>query len=213
MALGAALAACAGPGAGPVRAGTAPEQRGAASLPPARGITVSSEPTATPGSVAVGDAAGDHFLVKAAAMSVSEAVNVDGFLWSAAPGQYFLVDQMTVANPTAAPEPLTGFDDVDTGLADAVAFVLPAQAAAAVQDSADCGVDPAFAPTLCPLSYGQGVTVDSDSVDHDGHHLLTLAPGSSARITDSYGPVLQTVTASSVTPYFTGGASPVDLAP
>jgi len=163
--------------------------------------------------VAVADTGGHHYLVKAAAVTVSVAVNVDGFLWSAAPGQYFLQDQVTVANPTGSAEPLSGFDDIDTGLADDVAFVMDASTASADHDALACGVDAAFAPTLCPISYGQGVTVDSDSADHDDHVALTLAPGASARITYSYGPVLQAVVPSAVTATFTGGTTPVELTP
>ena len=199
-----------------VRAG-APARSG--TPPPVRGVTVSSGPTTTAagaggaGTVAVADAGGDHYLVKAAAVTVSAAVNVDTFLWSAAPGQYFLSDQVTVANPTAVPEPLAGFDDIATGLADDVAFVMDAPAASAVHDDADCGADAAFAPTLCPITYGQGLTVDSDSSDHDAHSPLVLAPGTSAQITYSYGPVLQALHPAAVTTYFTGGPAPVDLTP
>ena len=91
---------------------------------------------------------------------------------------------------------------------------MSASNAAALGYSADCGIDPAYPPSLCPISYGQGLTVDADSADHDNRGAVMLLPGSTAQITLSYGPVLDSVTPTMVSVYFDGGTSaPSDLTP
>jgi len=144
----------------------------------------------------------------------SLAVNVNSFLWSAAPGQEFLVDTMTVKNQTGKDEPLSDFDDLTSGLADDVAFVMSTLNAAPLGYSSDCGIDSAYPQVLCTISFGQGLTVDSDSADHDDRSAVMLGPGSSAQITLSYGPVLASVMPTMVSVYFDGGAPvPTDLTP
>ena len=68
--------------------------------------------------MAVSDSGGSRFEVSATPVEASLAVNVDSFLWSAAPGQAFLIDTLTVKNPTAGIETLSDFDDLTSGLAD-----------------------------------------------------------------------------------------------
>jgi hypothetical protein len=139
---------------------------------------------------------------------------VDSFLWSAAPGQTFLVDTLTVKNATAGIETLSDFDDLTSGLADNVAFVMNAANAASLGYSSDCGVDPAYPPPLCTISFGQGLTVDDDSADHDDRSAVMLSPGSTAHVTLSYGPVLANVLPTTVSVYFDGGVTvPTDLTP
>ena len=80
--------------------------------------------------------------------------------------------------------------------------------------SADCGIDPAYPSPLCTISFGQGLTVDLDSADHDNRSAVMLSPGSTAQITLSYGPVLDNVAPTMVSVYFDGGVSaPTDLTP
>jgi hypothetical protein len=139
---------------------------------------------------------------------------VNSFVWSAAPGQTFLVDMLTVKNPTTTIETLSDFDDLTSGLAPDVAFVMDASDAAPLGYSSDCGIDPAFPPPLCTISFGQGLTVDVDSADHDNRSAVMLPPGSTAQITLSYGPVLTSVAPTMVSVYFDGGVSmPTDLTP
>jgi hypothetical protein len=162
--------------------------------------------------VSVSDGTGARFVVTAMPMVLPPYATVDSFMWSAAPGQDFLVDTLTVTNPPGdATESLTDFDDLETGLADDVQFVLSATNAARLGYSSDCGVDPAFVPSLCPISLGQGLTVDTDSANHDDRSVVALAPGASAQITFSYGPVLDDVAPNLVSVYFDGQTPPVDL--
>ena len=147
-------------------------------------------------------------------VEATPVINVNSFVWSAAPGQYFLVDTLTVKNPTAAVETLSDFDDLTSGLADDVTFVMNASNAAPLGYSSDCGIDTAYPPPLCPISFGQGLTVDNDSADHDNRSAVVLSPGSSAQLTLSYGPVLTNVTSTMVSVYFDGGVPPpTDLTP
>jgi hypothetical protein len=139
---------------------------------------------------------------------------VNSFLWSAAPGQYFLVDALSVKNPTVLVESLVDFDDVTSGLADDVAFVMTATDADPLGYAPDCGIDPLYPAPSCTISYGQGLTVDSDSADHDNRSAVTLAPGATAQITLSYGPVPDAVAPAKVSVFFDGGTpTPVDLTP
>ncbi len=146
-------------------------------------------------------------------MMWSPYVNVDGFLYSAAPGQNFLADTLTVTNPPGGEtEDLSDFDDLSSGLANDVDFVMSATDAAMLGFSSDCGVDSAYPPSLCPISLGQGLTVDTDSANHDDRSVVPLSPGASTQITLSYGPVIGTVKPSMVAVYFDNGRSmPVDL--
>ncbi len=133
---------------------------------------------------------------------------MDSFLWSAAPGQDFLVDNLTVKNPTTGSETLSDFDDLTSGLSGAIAFVVSATNASPLGYSSDCGVDLAYPRLLCAISFGQELTVDSDSADHPGSSGIVLSPGSTAQITLSYGPVPATVMPSMVSVYFDGGVAP-----
>jgi hypothetical protein len=179
------------------------------SAPPG-GLTSS---TALP-PVAVSDSGGSTFEVSASPVEASLVVNVNSFLWSAAPGQDFLVDTLTVKNPTGGTETLSDFDDLTSGLAQDVTFVMNASIATPLGYSSDCGIDPSYPPPLCAISFGQGLTVDEDSVDHDNRSAVTLSPGSTAQITLSYGPVLASVAPAMVSVYFEGGVSvPTDLTP
>jgi hypothetical protein len=109
-------------------------------------------------------------------------------------------------------ESLSDFDDLESGLAADVQFAMSATNAAKLGYSSDCGVDPTFPPSLCPISFGQGLTVDSDSANHDDRSVVPIAPGASTQITLSYGPVLDDVSPNLVSVYFTDGqAPPVDL--
>ena len=142
-------------------------------------------------------------------------VNVNSFLWSAAPGQDFLTETLTVTNPSGGhAENLSDFDDVSSGLADDVDFVMSAANAATAGDSSACGVRQVYPPSLCPISLGQGLTVDTDSATHDDLPAAQLAAGSSTQITLSYGPVAATLQPATVSVYFDDGQSmPVDLTP
>ena len=163
----------------------------------------------------VSDVGGSTFDVSASPVIVTIAITVNSFVLSAAPGQQFLVDTLTVKNPTATAEPLSDFDDLTSGLADDVSFVMSSANATSLGYHSDCGIDPVYPATVCPISYGQGLTVDSDSADHDdGAASLALAPGQSAQITLSYGPVLDNVTSTVISNYFDGGAgAPTELTP
>jgi len=203
-----ALAACGAGSAGSIVA------RSVAGSPtpsaPQGGLTSS---TSLP-PVAVTDSGGSTFEVSASPVEASLVVNVNSFLWSAAPGQSFLVDTLTVKNPTGRTETLSDFDDLTSGLAQDVMFVMNGSNAAPLGYSSDCGIDPSYPPPLCTISFGQGLTVDDDSADHDNRSAVTLAPGSTAQITLSYGPVLATVAPGMVSVYFDGGVSaPADLTP
>jgi len=203
-----ALAACDGGSAQPSLSARAPS---ASTNPSVTGGLTSS---ATGGAVTVSDGAGARFVVNASPVEVSIAVTVNSFLWSAAPGQDFLVDNLTVKNPTAGVETLSDFDDLTSGLADDVAFAMSASDAASLGYSSDCAVDSAYPGSLCPISFGQGLTVDSDSADHDDRSAVVLSPGSTAQITLSYGPVLASVTPPMISVYFDGGISaPTMLSP
>jgi hypothetical protein len=164
-------------------------------------------------SVAVSDGTGARFVVQAAPMVLPPYATVDTFMWSAAPGQDFLVDTLTVTNPPGqTAESLTDFDDLESGLADDVQFVMSAANAAQLGYSSDCGVDPTFPSSLCPISFGQGLTVDGDSANHDDRSVVSLAPGAKTQITLSYGPVLDDVAPNLVSVYFDDGQGPpVDL--
>jgi hypothetical protein len=165
--------------------------------------------------VAVSDAGGSLFLVKASPVTSSLYVNLNAFLWSSAPGQDFLTDTLTVTNSSASHvENLSDFHDLASGLGPHVDFVVSATDAATMGYSADCGVNPSFPSSLCPISLGGGLTVDSDSASHNGSSAVTLSPGSSAQIALSYGPVMTSITAAKVALYFDNGQSkPVDLTP
>lgn len=164
--------------------------------------------------VVVSDSGGSTFEVSASPVEAAIVVNVNSFLWSAAPGQTFLVDTLAVKNATAGIESLSDFDDLTSGLAKDVSFVMSANSAAPLGYSSDCGIDPAYPPPQCTISFGQGLTVDNDSADHDNRSAVMLPPGSTAQITLSYGPVLASVAPTKVSVYFDGGVSvPTDLTP
>ncbi|MGA2519737.1 MAG: hypothetical protein ABSG81_02835 [Acidimicrobiales bacterium] len=208
LVLATVLASCAHAGAGSPRPATPPSSPSAPA--PSGTLTASTGPAP----VTVSDSGGSTFAVTAAPVVVTIAVTTNSFLWSSAPGQTFLADDLTVKNVGTAPEPLSDFDDLTSGLADDVSFVMSTANAASLGYSSDCGVDPVYGTSLCPITYGQGLTVDSDSADHDSRTPLVLAPGSSARLILSYGPVLTDVVPSAVSVYFDGGEPvPADLTP
>ncbi len=152
------------------------------------------------------------FVVSAQPVASAIVVTANSLLWSAAPGQAFLVDDVTVQNPTSRPEPLSAFDDPASGLATDLDFVMPATDAAASGFSADCGADPGYPADVCPITFGEGLVVDSNSAAHAGTADETLAPGASAQISVSYGPVSGTVPAGKVSLSFHHGATaPVGL--
>jgi hypothetical protein len=206
LAVPTALAACGGAEHSAVSTSTA----SVATAPSPPGALTSS---ATP-PVVVSSGDGSTFEVSASPVTAALVVIVNSFLWSAAPGQDFLVDSLTVKNPTAGFETLSDFDDLTSGLSDDVAFVMSATDAAPLGYASDCGIDPAYLGPLCPISFGQGLTVDADSADHGGSSAAVLSPGSTAQITLSYGPVLASVMPTMVSVYFDGGvAAPTDLTP
>jgi hypothetical protein len=181
----------------------------AAAAPAAAAPAGAAAPAAA---VTVTDAAGSRFTVTATAVHELPVVTVHGALWSAAPGQGFLEAQLQVANPTSAPESLGAFDDPSSGLAPAVDFVTDASDATQAGDGGDCGADPAYPSTLCPVSFPQRLTVDADSADTGGPSVV-LAPGATAQLTYSYGPVPTAVGAAPFTVWFAGSPRPADLAP
>lgn len=164
------------------------------------------------GGVTLTDSAGDRFTVTATAVQQLPVVTVHGALWSAAPGQAFLQAQIQVTNPTTRPEALASFDDPSSGLAPALDFVTNPSDATRVGDRADCGADPAYPSTLCPVSFPQRLTVDDDSADTAGATVV-LPPGATARLSCSYGPVPAGVAAASFSVWFAGPPLAVDLTP
>ncbi len=161
--------------------------------------------------VTVTDTAGQKFVVQTSALPSPLALLIQGWLRSASPGHVYLHESVTVANPTDAPEPLREFDDPTTGLADGLEFVMDASDASPAGFGADCGVDPGYPAQLCPISFPQGVVVDSDSAYTSGPS-VTLAPGTKAQIVYSFGPVLSSLDGAEVSLYFSPGVSgPVRL--
>ena len=158
---------------------------------------------------------GSSFLVKASPVTSALYVDANSFLWSSAPGQDFLTATLTVTNASGTKaENLSDFDDLTSGLATDVDFVVNATDAATVGYAADCGVEARYPASLCPISLGQGLTVDSDSADHDDRSVVPLSARSSTQITLSYGPVMASLKPSTVAVYFDNGQSgPVDLTP
>jgi hypothetical protein len=208
MASSAALAAC---GTATTNSHVSRVEASSSATPARPGVLTSS--AALP-PVAVSDSGRSTFEVSASPVEAASVINVHSFVWSSAPGQTFLVDTLTVKNPTAQIETLSDFHDLTSGLAPDVTFVMNASNAASLGYSDDCGIDPAYPAPLCSISFGQGLTVDNDSADHDNRSPVVLSPGSTAQITLSYGPVLDSVTATVVSVYFDGGVSaPVDLTP
>ena len=208
LAVPSALAVCGGGPAHPTT--SAPPTR----LSPSRSVTGGLISSSTPPPVAVSDVGGSRFEVSASPVVASIVVAVNSFQWSAAPGQEFLVDNLTVKNPTAGVETLSDFDDLTSGLADDVAFVMSAADARPLGYSSDCGIDPAYPSSLCTISFGQGLTVESDSIDQANRSAVELPPGSTAQIAVSYGPVSDSVMAAKVSVYFDGGVPvPADLTP
>ena len=184
----------------PATAGTAP------------GGVAPVAPATAAGARAVTDTAGDRFVVTSTAARQLPVVTVHGALESAAPGHDFLEAELQVTNPTAAPEPIGPFDDPTTGLAGGVDFVMGGADAARLGYGADCGADPAYPATACPISFPQRLTVDADSADTGGPAVV-LAPGATAMITCSYGPLPAAVAASAIAVWFAGAPAPVDLTP
>ena len=150
------------------------------------------------------------FAVTASPVSSSVVVTAGSLLWSASPGQAFLVDTFTVQNSTSSPENLDGFDDPTSGLARNVDFAMSAADAATFGFASDCGADPGYPASLCPVSFAEGLVVDSNSAAHPGAASATLAPGASARIGVSYGPVSIKIVPGRVAAYFHNGAAAPD---
>lgn len=138
-------------------------------------------------------------------MTSTPYVDADTFLWSAAPGQQFLRDTLTVTNPSATAESLAAFDDLVSGHSTDLEFAMSAADAAATGYSSDCGADPDFPIAVCPITFGQGVTVDLDSANNGDRSAVELASDASAQITVSYGPILMDVQPAMVGVYFDSG--------
>ena len=184
---------------------------GSARTPPTSAPSGASSPSTTPRALPVSDGR-SSFVVTASPVSSSVIVTANSFLWSAAPGQDFLVDNLTVTNPTSNPETLSDFDNLTSGLAANLDFVMSAANAGASGFSSDCEVHAGFPPGLCPISFAEGLTVDSNSVVRSSTATNTLAPGASAQIMVSYGPVSANVAPDAVSVYFHNGVSaPVGL--
>jgi hypothetical protein len=167
--------------------------------------STSSVPSAASQAVAVSDGTG-QFLVQASSLSALPYVIVHTYFWSSAPHQDFLVDTLTITNQSATDtEELTDFDDLSSGLSDDVSFVMNAAEADESGYAADCGVDPAFPPSLCPITYPQGLRVDSDSANHNDRSVVSLSPKSSAQVELSYGPVSADIQPSTISVYFNAG--------
>ena len=196
---------------GVLSATTACGATGTTGAPPPGGTPRAASATAAAG-VAVTDSAGARFTVTAKGVHEIPVVTVHGALWSAAPGQTFLQAQLQVVNPTSAPEALAAFDDPSSGLAPAVDFVTDPAHATGAGDGDQCGADPSYPATLCPISFPQRLTVDDDSADAGGSAVV-LAPGATAQLTYSYGPVPSDVAAAPYTIWFAGGPPPVELTP
>ena len=129
-------------------------------------------------------------------------------------GQVFLTDALTVTNPSGGHvENLSDFDDLSSGLADSVDFVMSASNAAMAGDSSACGARHVYPPSLCPISLGQGLTVDTDTANHDDRAVVQLPPGSSTQIVLSYGPVAASLQPATVSAYFDDGNQPRWISP
>jgi len=167
--------------------------------------------TSTVPAITVTDADGRRFVVRATLLPSPSALVIQGWLRSASPGHDFLNESMSVTNPTDVAESLQDFDDPTTGLADGLQFVMDAVDASQSGYEADCGVDPGYPAQLCPISFPQGVVVDSDSA-YTSSAAVTLAPGASAQIMYSFGPVLSSLDRLEISLFFMPGSSgPVDL--
>ena len=167
--------------------------------------------TSTVPTITVTDAEGRRFVVRATVLPSPLALVIQGWIRSASPGHDFLNEAISVTNPTGVAESLQAFDDPTTGLGGGLQFVMDAVDASQFAYEADCGVDPAYPAQLCPISFPQGVVVDSDSA-YTGGAAVTLAPGASAQIVYSFGPVLSLLNRSEISLFFSPGSSePVDL--
>ena len=199
---------CAG---GSVRTGSAHLDR-QSSTPMRQRASAASESIPSSASDPVVSDGTSTFVVTASAVSSSIVVTANSMVWSASPGQAFLVDNLTVQNPTSSPENLGAFDDPTSGLATDVDFAMSAADATTFGFASDCAADAGYPPDLCPISFAQGLTVDSNSAAQQGTPSETLAPGASARISVSYGPVSIKIPAGRVAVDFhTGAAAPVGL--
>lgn len=203
-----AVTSCSGatPSAGPHGGGTA--QPGTTTPAPASTTPATTTPAGP--AVPVTDAAGQTFTVRATTVSSPLVVDVRGSFRSASPGHVFLQQGVTVVNVGHAAASLQAFDDPATGSAGDVQFVMDAAEAAKSGYGSDCGVAARYPAQLCPISYPQGVVVVSDSADPSGG-AVTLAPGASAEIVYSFGPVLASLGRSQVRLYFSGPSGPQDL--
>jgi hypothetical protein len=151
-------------------------------------------------------------VLTASPISFTVAVTVNSFVWSAAPGQGFLVDSVTVENPTQNAESMSNLADLTSGLSTDLAFVVNASNAATLGYSSYCNLDPAYPPALCPISFGQGLTVDSGTANRANQTAGILQPGARVQISLSYGPVMSDVLPAVVSVYFHAGSSmAVDL--
>ncbi len=139
--------------------------------------------------VTVTDAAGAVFVATAAPVVAEVVVDVDGQPRFAPPQQAYLTETLHLAlAPGQGPHSLSDFDDRTSGLANDIELVLDAPVAAARGYGAACGREAGYAPAQCPITLGQGLTVDSDSVA-DPSSPGALGPGTSAVVVVSYGPV------------------------
>jgi len=177
------------------------------------GATPSPTNSSSQATVSVVDDSGQRFAVSATTVTSRMWVLLNGWLRSSSPHNDFLSATLTVSNRSGGPQSLEEFDDPASGLAGAVDFVMEAPEAAASGYGADCDIDSGYPPNLCPITFPQGLTVDSDSAYTGGSASPPeLAAGASAQIEYSYGPVTAAVSPTDVAVYFAAGASgPVDL--
>ena len=213
-----AMAGCAGatraaaPGGGPPGPAASTATTHASTTVPATTAPSTSTSTTSPlPAVTVTDVGGRKFVVRASSLPAPLALLIQGWLRSASPGHVFLQERLTVTNPTGAPESLQEFDDPTTGLALGVEFVMGASDASQSGYGADCGAAPGYPAPLCPISFPQGVVVDSDSATTGGP-AVTLGPGASAQIVYSFGPVPSSLGRAPISFYFSPATSgPVQL--
>ena len=161
---------------------------------------------APPVAVTVVDSTGGRFRLQASPVASAPTVTVDGQPRFAPPGQTYLVETLDVsAVPGQGPLSLAGFDNRDTGLSDDIVLVLDAPTAAAHGYGTDCGVDADFPPSQCPVTLGQGLTVDSNSVAH-ASDAGALLGADHATIVLSYGPVPAGFPVASLSVWFHSGS-------
>lgn len=149
--------------------------------------------------VTVVDASGARLTVSAQPVTGTPTVVVNGQDRFAPPGQIYLVETLTL-RPSSA-----DFDDPDTGLApDLELGLAPAQAAAHGYESV-CGVEAGDPSSLCPVTLGQGLIVDSLG---SAACPSSVAGTSCSQLVVSYGPVPGSFPVSAVSVWFHAAPQP-----